>query len=192
MPFFNSIGTPKSYLYTLNPMIEIAKILAGLLSMSLMAQIEFNIGEVPITGQSLGVLLVGGLLGPRLAALCMLLYLCAGAVGLPVFAGGSSGTEVLTGKTAGFLYSFVPAAALSAYLRFLWGADFLKLLINFTLATGLILSIGCLWLAYHLGWQTSFKSVLPSLLPGAGIKVFMAAIIVSVLMQVVGQNRLFN
>src|SRR5690554_1881253 len=61
---------------------------------------------VPITLQTLGVLLVGAVLGPRRGALALLLYLGVGLAGLPVFAGGTGGLGVLGGASAGYLLSF--------------------------------------------------------------------------------------
>jgi biotin transport system substrate-specific component len=65
---------------------------------------------VPITLQTLAVVLTGLVLGPGRAALAVLLYLLLGLVGLPVFSRGQSGLQVLSGPTAGYLVSFVAAA----------------------------------------------------------------------------------
>ena len=66
---------------------------------------------VPITLQTAGVMLAGCLLGPTRGFLAVALYIALGAVGLPVFAEHSSGLGVLTGASAGYLWSF-PLAAL--------------------------------------------------------------------------------
>ncbi len=65
---------------------------------------------VPITLQTLMVLLSGAMLGAYYGALAMLLYLIVGAIGLPVFAGGSSGVGALLGPTGGYLFSYPIAA----------------------------------------------------------------------------------
>ena len=66
---------------------------------------------VPMTLQPLAVLLVGGLLGPRLGALSMLLYLALGAAGLPVFTPyGLPGVARLIGPTGGYLLAYPVAA----------------------------------------------------------------------------------
>lgn len=75
----------------------------------------FNIGVVPITLQTLGVMLTGLCLGPVRGFLATLLYLVVGFVGLPVFAGGAAGLGVLAKASAGYLLSF-PLAALTAGL----------------------------------------------------------------------------
>jgi len=65
---------------------------------------------VPITLQSLGVMLAGLLLGPRRAATAMLVIVALVAMGLPVLAGGRGGLGVLLGPTAGYIYGWIPAA----------------------------------------------------------------------------------
>ncbi len=66
---------------------------------------------VPVTLQVLVVLLAGGLFRPAWGAAAMGLYLLLGAAGLPVFAGGNAGLQVLVGPTAGYLWSYPLAAA---------------------------------------------------------------------------------
>ena len=68
--------------------------------------------SVPVTLQVLGVFLAGIMLGPVWGAASLVLYLAAGAVGAPVFSGGSAGIGVLFGATGGYLWSYPIAAAL--------------------------------------------------------------------------------
>src|SRR3989338_1336836 len=65
---------------------------------------------VPITLQTLMVLLSGAMLGPYYGALAMILYILVGALGLPVFAGGGSGIGALLGPSGGYLFSYFIAA----------------------------------------------------------------------------------
>jgi len=80
-----------------------------------LAQIEIRLPftPVPITGQTLGVLLVGASLGAGLGAVSMALYLVQGALGLPFFSGGESGADFLqlSAVTGGYLWGFVVSAA---------------------------------------------------------------------------------
>ncbi|MDX1449271.1 MAG: biotin transporter BioY [Acidimicrobiia bacterium] len=85
---------------------------AGLTALAAQIRIPLGFTPVPITGQTFAVLLAGAALGARLGAGSQLIYLAAGAVGLPVFTGGGSGVEYFTGATAGYLVGFVLAAAL--------------------------------------------------------------------------------
>lgn len=82
---------------------------------ALAAQWYVPLWPVPVTGQTLAVLLGGAALGWRAGALAQLLYLAAGAAGLPVFTEASGGWQVLFGSgatTAGYLLAFPVAAAL--------------------------------------------------------------------------------
>ncbi len=81
-------------------------------------QVELPFTPVPVTGQTLGVLLVGASLGAGLGAVSMGLYLAQGAVGLPFFSGGDSGVEFLklSAATGGYLWGFVASAAVVGWL----------------------------------------------------------------------------
>lgn len=69
-------------------------------------------GPVPITLQTFGVLLSGAVLGARRGFLAVLLYVAAGAAGLPIFSGGASGLSVLSGPSMGYIVGFPLAAGL--------------------------------------------------------------------------------
>ena len=71
---------------------------------------------VPITLQTIGVLLAGAVLGPYYGALSMILYVLVGALGLPIFAGGGSGLGALFGYTGGYLFSYPLAAFAVGFL----------------------------------------------------------------------------
>lgn len=92
-------------------------VLSGLMAalISVVAQVRLflpGLPTVPVTLQVLIVLLAGGLLGPWWGAASMGVYLLLGAVGLPVYAGGMAGPQILVGLTAGYLWSYPLAAAL--------------------------------------------------------------------------------
>lgn len=96
--------------------VDAALAVGGSLVIALLAQasIRLPFTPVPITGQTLGVLLVGTAYGWRLGAVTLLLYLAEIAVGLPFAAEGRSGLEVLTLATAsgGYLWGFLLAGGL--------------------------------------------------------------------------------
>ena len=75
-----------------------------------------TIGPVPITAQTLGVMLAGSILGARRGFLSVLLFLVLVAVGLPLLASGSGGLAVFAGPTAGYLYSWPIAAFVIGWL----------------------------------------------------------------------------
>ncbi len=88
-----------------------AAMAAALLCVTAQLAIPMPFG-VPLTLQTLGVALVGALLGPKWGVASVFLYLLLGAVGLPVFAGWNAGVGVFAGPDGGFLYGFLALAAL--------------------------------------------------------------------------------
>jgi len=88
-------------------------ILGGSALIALGAQVSVPMLPVPMTLQTLAVVLVGLTAGSRLGAGAVLAYLAQGAAGLPVFAGGAAGAAWLMGPTAGFLWGFVAMAFLA-------------------------------------------------------------------------------
>jgi biotin transport system substrate-specific component len=99
---------------------DIVTILVGSLVVAGLAQIAVRLPftPVPVTGQTLGVLLVGASLGSLRGTASMLVYLAVGAAGVPLFAQGQSGIGVLAASspTAGYLWGFVLAALVVGWL----------------------------------------------------------------------------
>ena len=125
-------------------------IIFGSLLIAVLAQISIPLpfSPVPITGQTVGVILVGGLLGANRGALSILCYIFEGAIGFPVFAQMKAGVHILIGPTAGYLYGFIFAAFLMGYLS--EKGFILRLHLCFLsclLATALILAVGTIYLA---------------------------------------------
>lgn len=81
------------------------------------AFLNLPLGPAPFTLQTLFIFLAGYVLGPVHGPAAVLLYIAAGAAGLPVFAGGKSGLAVLLGPTGGYLAGFVLCAALTGLAR---------------------------------------------------------------------------
>lgn len=96
--------------------VRAAMVVTGAVVVAATAQWEIPLWPVPISAQSLSVLLVGATLGARLGGMSMLTYLAMGSVGLPVFAGGGAGVQHLFGPTVGYLVGFVVAAALMGWM----------------------------------------------------------------------------
>jgi biotin transport system substrate-specific component len=95
---------------------NVALIAAGVVVVSLLAQVEVPMWPVPITGQTLGVMLVGASLGAWRGAVSLLSYMGVGLLGLPVFAGATGGLVALSKPSFGFVIGFVFAAALVGWL----------------------------------------------------------------------------
>jgi len=89
-----------------------AALFAALVGAFAYVSFPFPLSPAPVTLQVLGVFLAGIFLGPLWGGLALVLYLLAGALGAPVFAGGSAGFAALVGDSAGYLWSYPIAAAL--------------------------------------------------------------------------------
>ena len=109
---------PRRVLADLLPRTVVADILlvvgaAGLVGLLAQISIHLSFTPVPITGQTLGVLLAGSALGWRRAGLSMALYVVAGLAGVPWFASHASG---YAGATFGYLLGFIAAGMLLGWL----------------------------------------------------------------------------
>ena len=159
----------------IHPALSIA---LGSVIIALLAQLKITLpfNPVPITGQTLGVLLVGGLLGSRMGAYSTALYLLEGAMGLPVFAGLTGGWIHLFSSTGGYLLGFVPAAYLMGYLVEKGWTSFTKLTFASTLATLLIFASGLLWLSRFVDGQNLLMIGFVPFIPGAIVKISLASL----------------
>lgn len=93
-------------------LLKIGLVAAGVGALTAGAWMSVPFYPVPLTMQTLAVLLVGALLGPRLGVAAVSGYLALGLAGAPVFHNGLGGPAVLLGPTGGYLLGFLPAAAL--------------------------------------------------------------------------------
>ena len=133
--------------------------------------------DVPQTAQTLAVLLVGIILGRVWGPAAVVLYLVAGALGLPVFADGKSGPGVLAGPTAGYLAGFVGAAWIAgAWAHRGLGRRLPSALAGMLLAHGVILLLGWARLALAIGTGRAFAAGVAPFLVGGAAKSLLAAI----------------
>jgi biotin transport system substrate-specific component len=135
---------------------DVVLILCGSLLVTLSAQvaIPLPLSPVPISGQTLAVLLLGALLGSRRGSLSVLAYLGQGAAGLPVFAGGQMGLAHLLGPRGGYLVGFVAAAWVTGRLAERgWDRRLGSTLLAMLLGNLAIYACGLPWLALFAGRQ---------------------------------------
>lgn len=133
---------------------------------------------VPITLQTLFVMVAGAVLGPYFGALSMIVYVLLGLVGLPVFAMGQSGLGVLLGPWGGYLFGFVfGAAATGLIARLKKRPGFLWLCMSMAAGTLVIYAFGVAQLALISGFpvdQAVLVGVLP-FVPGDIVKIALGA-----------------
>lgn len=134
--------------------------------------IRVPLPPVPITLQTLFVLMVGFIGGPAIASMSVFMYLILGAIGLPVFSGGG-GFALIFGPTGGYLLALLPAT----WIASLGGSEKIWRMILFgVLATGVIYLGGVLMLKTVLS-LTLTQAIVTGMLPfliGDGIKLGLA------------------
>jgi biotin transport system substrate-specific component len=142
-------------------------VVAGALLIFLTSKIAIPIpgNPVPYTLQTFGILVVGGALGLRRGTLAAAVYVALGVVGLPFFAEGRGGLEVIWGATGGYLLGFIAAAALVGRLAELgWDRHIGGSLGMNTLGTVVIYAVGVPWLAVTTGMDLG-QAVMAGLVP---------------------------
>ena len=161
-----------------------------LTALSAQAVIPLPFTPVPITGQTFAVLLTGALLGPRLGAMTLALYLLEGGMGLPVFAHGAAGAARLLGPTGGYLLSYPFAAALVGGLAGRgWDRRPATMLAAMLLGSLIVFTMGAGWLAHFVGPTHAFTGGVLPFLPGDMIKALLAAGLVPLGWKWIGAKR---
>lgn len=139
------------------PVRSIALAFAGALALMVSAKVQVPFYPVPMTLQTLVVLVLGAAYGAPLAVASVALYLAEGLAGLPVFAGALAGPAYVAGPTGGFLVGFLAAAALVGALAARgWARNAVALVVVMTLGHFVIFAFGWSWLALAVGPAKAF------------------------------------
>jgi biotin transport system substrate-specific component len=157
---------------------SVSLVFAFSLLVALSAQIVIPVGPVPITAQTFAVLLTGALLGSRMGAAAIIIYLAEGAIGLPFFSAGRGGLGHLLGPTGGYLVAF-PAAAFvtGAFAEHGWDKRFLTAAAAMAIGSVIIMLSGWAWfsLVTNTPLAVSFQTTVLTFIPGDIIKILLAA-----------------
>ena len=172
---------------------DVVLVVAGALFIFLTSRISIPIpgSPVPMTGQTFGVLLVGGALGLRRGFAAVGLYVLLGLVGLPFFADGKGGISIIQGATGGYLIGFIVAGAVVGRLAVLgWDRKFVGALGAMLVGEVVIYAIGLPWLKAvgGLSWQQTIDLGLTPFLIGDAIKAILAAALFPAAWWVVGRR----
>lgn len=158
---------------------KVALVLGGSLFIAVAAQISVPMFPVPMTLQTLAILIVGLTFGSRMGALTVTAYLAEGAMGLPVFAGGMNGAALM-GPTAGFLFGFVGMAWLAglAVERGLARGVVMTAIVGIAISALLYLP-GLAWLSTITGFEKAVQMGAVPFLVGDVVKAVIAAMVVA-------------
>lgn len=131
---------------------DLAFVIAGTALVAGLAQVAIPLWPVPITGQTLAVLLVGAALGSARGAASLTLYALLGGLGLPIYSDAASGWTVLLGPTGGYIVGFIASAALVGWAaERSWDRGWYKPILTFVSGSLVVFAIGLPWLAVALG-----------------------------------------
>lgn len=131
---------------------DIALVVTGAMVVGVLAQVSIPMIPVSITGQTLGVLVVGGSLGMRRGAMALFTYLAVGVAGVPWFADLTGGPATLIKPSFGYIIGFVFAAALIGWLaERSWDRQPVLSMVGFLLASLVPFLFGLPYLAAVLG-----------------------------------------
>jgi biotin transport system substrate-specific component len=148
-----AIPQPRRVLADLVPaslLAEVALVVGAAALVGALAQISIHLSftPVPITGQTLGVMLAGTALGWRRAGLAMALYVAAGIIGVPWFAGHASG---YVGSSFGYLIGFVVAGTALGWVAGRGGdRTIVKAFVAMAVGDAIVFLIGVTWLGFSL------------------------------------------
>ena len=151
------------------------------------AYLWIPIGTVPIVLQNLFVLLSGILLGSRWGLVSISVYLLAGALGLPVFAGGQGGIGRLVGPTGGYLVGYVPAVFIVGAISEKTAPRAVCDVLAMVCGSVTVYLFGAAWLMVLTGMglvKTLSVGVFP-FIPGDAVKILAAVPIIRVLRPII-------
>lgn len=176
---YASLSAAKQWSYHNPTLTLLLQTAIGANLIALLAQMAIPLPFVAITGQSLGVTLIGFALGRKAAVSAVLLYLAEGAMGLPVFAAGKAGLPVLLGPSGGYLFGFVAMAYILGWasdkgaLRSFWLSFAAAIVANVVM-----FAAGLLQLSFFVPEGTVLQHGLYPFIAGGVVKSILACLLV--------------
>lgn len=158
---------------------DVALVVTGAAVVGLLAQLTVPMWPVPITGQTLAVMLVGGALGMRRGAAALTSYMVLGLAGVPWFAEAGGGPAMLLAPSFGYIIGFIAAAATAGWFaERAWDRRPVLAMVGFCLATVMPFVVGVPYMATVLGLSDpatiAAYGITPFIVPGL-IKAGLAA-----------------
>jgi biotin transport system substrate-specific component len=159
---------------------DVAFAIGGALALALSAKVQVAFYPVPMTLQTLVVLVLGAAYGARLATATVGLYLAEGFLGLPVFAGALAGPAYMAGPTGGYLVGFLAAAAVIGFLAERgFDRSWPLLLAAMAIGHAVIFAFGFGWLAVLVGPGKAFALGVAPFAAATVVKTLLACALVS-------------
>ncbi len=156
---------------------DVLIILIGSIIMMTLSKVSFYLPftPIPITAQSLGILVIGSSFGMKRAFFSSVVYVGSGLLGAPVFSGGKYGLQALMGPTGGYIIGFIVAASLMGF----YGdrcrdRTFLSSYLIFFLGHFIIFTFGIIWLGLFVSLDRVLALGFYPFIPGMIIKTVLA------------------
>lgn len=167
--------------------VDAALVLAGVAVVALLAQVEIPLWPVPITGQTLGVIIVGASLGAWRGAAALTTYMVLGLAGLPIFAGLTGSLAAIAKPSFGFVIGFILSAFIAGWFaERAWDRRPALAFVGFAAASVVPFLFGIPYLAFVLNvtlgleltfWQVLEAGLFPFIIGGL-VKAGIAALII--------------
>jgi biotin transport system substrate-specific component len=169
-------------------------VVSGVLGLAALAQIAIPVpgSPVPVTGQTLGVLILGTAYGSTLGTTTFAMYLLAGIAGAPVFADGGHGLDRIVGATGGYLIGMLVATfVLGQLARFRLDQKFLTALPSMLIGTVITFSFGLVWLYQFTGqtWSWTIEKGLAPFIVGELLKIAIAGTSLPAIWRVINRKN---
>jgi len=169
-------------------------VVSGVLGLAALAQIALPVpgSPVPVTGQTLGVLILGTAYGSTLGVTTFALYILVGIAGAPVFANSGHGLDRIAGPTGGYLVGMlITTFVLGQLARFRLDQKFLTALPSMLIGTVTTFAFGLVWLQQYTGksWSWTFNAGLTPFIFGEMLKIAIAGTSLPVIWRVVNRKN---
>ena len=169
-------------------------VVSGVLGLAALAQIAIPVpgSPVPVTGQTLGVLILGTAYGSTLGVTTFAIYILAGVAGAPVFANSGNGLDRIVGATGGYLIGMLVATfVLGQLARFRLDQNFLTALPSMLIGTITTFAFGLVWLHQYTGqsWDWTIKAGLTPFIVGEVLKIAIAGTSLPVVWRIVNRKN---
>ena len=169
-------------------------VVSGVLGLAALAQIAIPVpgSPVPVTGQTLGVLILGTTHGSTLGVTTFALYILAGIAGAPVFANSGHGLDRIVGATGGYLIGMLVATfVLGQLARFRLDQKFSTALPSMLIGTVITFSFGLIWLYQYTGqsWSWTVNAGLTPFIVGEVLKIAIAGTSLPAIWRIVNRKN---
>jgi biotin transport system substrate-specific component len=169
-------------------------VVTGIFALAILAQIAIPVpgSPVPVTGQTLGVLLIGTAYGSTLGVTTFALYLLAGIAGAPIFANNGFGIDRVIGATGGYLIGMLVATYVVGQLaRLRLDQKFLTALPSMLIGTVITFGFGLVWLQQYTGkdWSWTINAGLTPFIVGEVLKIAIAGTSLPIIWRLVNRKN---